>query len=1291
MISKDKNKSNVTNRLQLPPGGNRTTTATSQPRYTHIAPRPIAPSQQGARQPLLQPKPTKSKQPSVRRTNKERKKPTTKITTATKTTASMPPPSTVPAVPSTNIVESRNNNPFVFDAEDEKFIQELLAGIPSGGATWLPPTDPLTSEGWFPDPTSSVITQDSFFQPPPTTTTDTATAGNLEAAAANANHKQTPDGRLMATVRSTTTKTTPLRSSSTSKRHNPLNGFAKKHGVGYPVGNQLALVSPALLSSSPPSARQLRQDPYKFYSPPQKQPKQQSSSSSSQPSTQQQGGEKKKQKDVATAANNNIKWEISQDKLLLRGVRQQRWLLDGKQYSPGALVDARDPSQFTTSDWERIARGVSAGAGQTRTGKQCRRRWAMIHMHLGTSIMDFVDSKPTPQSSTRTTPAANQVGGGPVASRNAGRNLRLAELPHSSPPIPRPPPAVTSKPPKEPEPKQTSEILVDGKLDVEKRWDMPLYCQLLADVVQAISDPQSQAAQVARKHGVGFPAEINESGKEVVESVLPIQPQQQQQQQQTIATPVIDNIDQDLNVYMQFLQSLTNDQLGNMDNNAWNTLFSDPATAMTTTAAIDTNTAPGPIATTASTSNKQTAAKGDEEDASDDDFILDEADLDEEDDDDDNEDEDEEERRKRANNMPAAATPAKNGWDLSLDKLMGGESTPSSSMNMLSPDPLIQQLMQNVADMGQGNDNQQSAWLPNATDPDIMAAASAGSTDLSSALAMGSTDKQRVPPSSTSKLQPTFSTIGMGSAVQRTASHPANTMMAMVETDSSADKQSSVQQPNDEAVTLKTPTSLGKKRSNKKKTAASSSIVQALSEAAMLEPSNTASGEIDTEMSGLYQDALQEGEVLDVQEEALVADSSEFLFLKEQMDQLRQQQLQNFQFVVQAFMIRSRGDDGPHSEQARYWKGQLDQLLLWDSQGTSPTSFFVIPGIRIVVPELYAAMDEMHRATMPIPKNDDKNKNKNRSSNQRRQEVVRSYVVTGGRVEVSEDCQCTVVDKLGCSMMTQRVLPELCAKIRYRNYHNLGSKKRKKSLPVPVAEEDAEVDDANIPPLTTPYTPAEEREAIENMRAEIRAFRKNVYRVPKPRRRILVQGEDGVPRLDWITVKVTPVVLPPAMQSILNMLVESQGCSQWLLPQIMVVRKPKNRIHFMDSEDALLLQGLRLFGFEDVASMRVHLMPAKTASQLRNRLSNLRARRAPPNAVKEFYLRRIQPFTLEEEEVLRVGILVYGDEFGQVNSNHQNFLINRPILALTNVLNHHVKKKSAAITDDKKSQQSLKK
>ncbi|KAJ2877543.1 hypothetical protein IWW38_006548, partial [Coemansia aciculifera] len=208
-------------------------------------------------------------------------------------------------------------------------------------------------------------------------------------------------------------------------------------------------------------------------------------------------------------------------------------------------------------------------------------------------------------------------------------------------------------------------------------------------------------------------------------------------------------------------------------------------------------------------------------------------------------------------------------------------------------------------------------------------------------------------------------------------------------------------------------------------------------------------------------------------------------------------------------------------------------------------------------------------------------------------------------------------------------------------------------------------------------TQADQRAIIEEIRTHMRTYKRDFHRVPRYRRRVYLQGDDGVPRLDWIQVKIEPLGFPPAMQCVMAPLLAHCGFQESMLPQIVMVRKPKNRIHFLESEDALLLLGLRLFGIEDLASVRVHLMPCKTATQLRNRMNNLRARRQAPNAIKDFCLRRIAPFTLEEEEILRVGMLVYGDEFRRVNTN-QNLLINRPILALSHVWNYIRKKPESA-------------
>ncbi|KAJ1797291.1 hypothetical protein LPJ59_003234, partial [Coemansia sp. RSA 2399] len=368
-----------------------------------------------------------------------------------------------------NSIESRAQPQLPLLEAEDLLIQELLAGIPS--TAWLP-TDPLTSEGWFTDPISSFITQDTTTHPqkelPATnassslisfsTASSHSTLASLQpglvsdaqslqetlnsplqgtslADAVGQQAQTTPDARLMASLR--TKKDTPLMSRHNAKKGNPLSGFAKKHGIGFPVGNQMAILSPALLSSSPPNAKQLRTHPYKYYSPPkptQRPPHNQtkgrnlllgrSSPLRIQAGTPYASNEGRpvertsmSQKGVShvdahssfrtsqagsvasTSAHGHIstnpgakigiKWEIAQDKLLLHGVRQQRWM---------DIAKPRDPARFLGNDWEVISHGVTLGSGVARSARQCRRRWAVMHSHLGTAIMDFVDSAPTPQS-----------------------------------------------------------------------------------------------------------------------------------------------------------------------------------------------------------------------------------------------------------------------------------------------------------------------------------------------------------------------------------------------------------------------------------------------------------------------------------------------------------------------------------------------------------------------------------------------------------------------------------------------------------------------------------------------------------------------------------------------------------------------------------------------------------------------------------------------------------------------------------------------------------------------------
>ncbi|KAJ1942131.1 hypothetical protein FBU59_003289 [Linderina macrospora] len=524
--------------------------------------------------------------------------------------------------------------------------------------------------------------------------------------------------------------------------------------------------------------------------------------------------------------------------------------------------------------------------------------------------------------------------------------------------------------------------------------------------------------------------------------------------------------------------------------------------------------------------------------------------------------------------------------------------------------------------------------------------------------------------------------------------------------------------PQKRGGTAKTP-----RKRKKKSSSASASIVRALSAASAVEMDGSGEAGVTTEVDGLYQDALQDGESIDVQEESLQADNSEFLFTAEQMAQLRDQQTANFQLVTQAFLLAC-AEESPHAARARHWKRQLDRLALWHSLGTrespndslssgglrrfgtliesaerrrartgvcagvtetgqpapNPASFFAIPGITAAVPGLYEAVDEIHRAAQLARETSTGDA------------VVRSF---GPRMDFTSTCACTPVGAFRSALALECVVPRLRDAVGHGKRRGddlvrqdrpgvrlaaaplkpagglpvlLPSANLTPVAPTPVASAAiAGGIPVSVPRRAEPLQPGDMRALREAMRAQLRGFGRDLHKVPRTRRRVFVQDKSGVPRLEWLAVATEPLGLPAAMHSILVMLERSAGFRETLAPRIVAVRKPKNRIHFMQAEDALLLMGLRLFGFDDVASLRAHLLPCKTASQLRNRINNLRARRAPPNAVKDFCLRRIAPFTLEEEETLRVGVLVYGDEFRAVN---QNFLVSRPTIALAQVWSH---------------------
>ncbi|KAJ1899270.1 hypothetical protein LPJ66_002225, partial [Kickxella alabastrina] len=1452
-------------------------------------------------------------------------------------------------------------------SEEDSLIQELLAGIPS--TAWFP-TDPLTSDGWFADPSSSVITQDNLFHytnlpkesgthhvsdksqtqqleqqlqqlqqqqlqqqqlqqqqlqqlqqfqqlpqpqqphqplqyqqpvslqassaanmpnlhakdlldlhaflaeasPAPgsssSATSLTATAASMLTSGARNQQLTTHSNaksQLLSAARSKRGSRLLSRGGAAQKGH-PLDGFASKHAIGYPVGNQMmSFLSPALLSSSPPNSKQLRTNPYKYYSPPkhthrplvadhpkarnlmqglatpaapapapdvptQQQsqlPPSSSTAPASIPVTLTPHAQQR-----ARSNTKGVKWDISQDRLFLRGVRHQRWQVG----NPG-----RDPDQFTSDDWDSIAQNVTSG-GVTRSARQCRRRWAVMHAHLGATIMEFVDSNPTPQSSAQTTPisTASQP---PIAKQRPGmaagipqhiRNLQLANLPMSSPPFmpsfarvqesesgcsssvpfsspqhnPIEEPALHSSPKLISSPKMVS---LDS-VDVDRRWQSPAYCQLLADVVQALSNPQSQAAEIVRKCSKTStttatakprtaaeeytsadnnfvptallpevsladtaplaplaPAAVSKSmfvstatsiGMHDTPPLAALQntpvrataargrvrsmgnPVMPVPQLDIKSTPVastsaaatafgsvlgnnllpakldIGALDPDSNIYNQFLQSLVNTQLDLNSN--WSAIFGDPSAAASFSLVQATSGAPltsmlGPALNLTSTVGSAgilttkpavaTSGSGgpgvgrssaqviDDDDANDGDFILnDSEDGDDEDGDDDDEDSDsdsdgdQDDGQGEGDGSPAKAQPESttthsagmalnSSWNKTLRQLglntgTIADSAMSAGAGGLSAVGSFSKVAHTgLGTVGEGDKESDSAAVVSDLPIQQLLPGSAGADGECSVVQdasqsaqpldiVGATNLPLLCPrnspfeltgaTSSAKRRGKTVVSGSGGAPKASGNTPRGANRARLSglfTEGKATQRNPLQSNQLNESFLDDPNAPLKRRksmSQRKKEAAkaaSATIARAMSSTSSIDVQEfllAEAGSMDTEMSGLYQDALQEGEELDVQEKSLLADSSELLFTIEQMQELRKQQLQNFQIVTQSLLF-SITDSGPHHQRSLHWKRQLDNLSLWHSLGTrealcSPAvagtlrssaspldnsvasaygsavpnlaSFFAIPGISTVLPSLYEAIDEIHRCTQLTSVSSDMRID-NSSLGIKSSASSKSLASGHDSVEVralvngtvfKDTCQCTPTRNFSSTLLVQCVFPAMHEQARKstdgwyakrraieaadadgKQGQSSGIKRLAAIRPVNVtstsAGADAVIVDGNngsaqeqpdkpvsrsvlgplinvhdvsasnsepstIAPLflcnnLPVYAGPDVRAIVDELCVQVKAFKRDLHRVPRSRRRIFVQSDEGVAQFGWMSVKVVPMRLPPAIVSLL--------------------------------------------------------------------------------------------------------------------------------------------------------------
>ncbi|RKP35318.1 hypothetical protein BJ085DRAFT_28494 [Dimargaris cristalligena] len=225
--------------------------------------------------------------------------------------------------------------------------------------------------------------------------------------------------------------------------------------------------------------------------------------------------------------------------------------------------------------------------------------------------------------------------------------------------------------------------------------------------------------------------------------------------------------------------------------------------------------------------------------------------------------------------------------------------------------------------------------------------------------------------------------------------------------------------------------------------------------------------------------------------------------------------------------------------------------------------------------------------------------------------------------------------------------PQIAAYTHYLLYHVL-------EVPQPTT-----TTTTDLPPRFTIADPL--RSAIVSLpsldTSDVPQFQRD-FRKPKWRKTKVKESDDVVSGTTWELANITPMSLPACVDDYLT------ACRPIfhpdLLPRI-VSSRYRSRVTFFNSEDNLLLFGLRFFGQDDKNSIRSHLLPTKSNRQIENRIGNLKARRVKSNPVKSFLLLQIKPFTLEEGEILRSAVGVYGKRFRTVN---RKIIKHRPSFAL---------------------------
>jgi len=99
----------------------------------------------------------------------------------------------------------------------------------------------------------------------------------------------------------------------------------------------------------------------------------------------------------------------------------------------------------------------------------------------------------------------------------------------------------------------------------------------------------------------------------------------------------------------------------------------------------------------------------------------------------------------------------------------------------------------------------------------------------------------------------------------------------------------------------------------------------------------------------------------------------------------------------------------------------------------------------------------------------------------------------------------------------------------------------------------------------------------------------------------------------------------------------------WLLPEKWEDNQIRNRRKFLPSDDKFLLQGLKEYGYRDMAKIQKFWLPDKSESEIKHRYKNLTWAKAEPNIIKEWKSNHKNPLTPAEKEKLKMAYDWFGD------------------------------------------------